>query len=146
MTPIHQANTQQAGIQHPAPAPPVPVPLPEDPLSALDFRRLDVYGVALQFQQISGRLLPSCTSVLRDQLERASLSILLNVAESCGRRARKDKARFVAIARGSAMESSAILDVLYLRGLAGAVDYRDGQRLLTRCVQMMTKLQASLRL
>jgi four helix bundle protein len=139
MTPIQQSP------QQPAPVPPVQLPLAEDPLAALDFRRLDVYDVALQFQQITGQLLPSCTSVLRDQLERASLSILLNVAESCGRRARKDKARFVAIARGSAMESAAVLDVLYLRGLIRSADYRDGQRLLTRSVQMLTKLQASLR-
>jgi four helix bundle protein len=129
-------------VQQNAPqAPAVPAPV-GDPVA--DFRKLDCYDVALRFQAVVQRVLPSCTSVLRDQLERASLSVLANLAESCGRRSRRDKARFVAIARGSAFESAAILDVLYLRGGITAADYRQGQRLMTRTAQMLTRLQAKL--
>jgi len=59
-------------------------------------------------------------AALRDQLERASLSIVLNTAESAGRSSALDKARFVTIARGSATECAAILDVLLARGLTGS--------------------------
>jgi hypothetical protein len=41
---------------------------------------------------------------LRDQLDRASASILLNCAEAVGRSGRRDQARLFAIARGSAFE------------------------------------------
>ncbi len=114
------------------------------PYPKLDCRKLDAYNVALEFQLVAQAVLPSCTSIPRDQLERAALSILLNVAEGAGRRARKDKARFFAIARGSAFECSAVLDVLYLRGLVAAGDYDRGQRLLTRLGQMLTRLQGRL--
>ncbi len=123
---------------------------PQQPTTAtdsrplLDFQRLDVYAVALQFQVAASRLLPSCTTALRDQLDRASLSIVLNIAEGCGRRAVRDKRRFYAMARGSAFECSAVLDVLYLRGLAPAAEYVAGQRLLTRLAQMLTRLQGPL--
>jgi len=110
----------------------------------LDCRKLDAYNVALEFQFVAQAVLPFCTSSLRDQLERAALSILLNVAEGAGRRARKDKARFFAIARGSAFECSAVLDVLYLRGLVAAREYDRGQRLVTRLGQMLTRLQGRL--
>ena len=51
---------------------------------------------------------------LRDQLQRASTSIPLNVAEASGKTGTADRARFCAIARGSALECAAILDVLLL--------------------------------
>jgi four helix bundle protein len=127
-----------------------PQPGPQQPAATtgsrllLDFQRLDAYAVALQFQVVAARLLPRCTPALRDQLDRASLSIVLNIAEGSGRRPLRDKRRFYAIARGSAFECSAALDVLYLRGLAPAADYTDGQQLLTRLAQMLTKLQGRL--
>jgi four helix bundle protein len=108
-------------------------------------RQWRAVDVALQFQVVVQRLLPSCTAVLRDQLERASVSILTNAAEGTGRRSRADKARFFSISRGSAMECSAILDVMYLRGLVPAAEYQRGQGLLTRVVQMLSKLVMRLR-
>jgi four helix bundle protein len=80
-------------------------------------------------------------AVLRDQLERASVSIVLNVAEGCGRRTRRDKARFYGMARGSVMECGAVFDILSGRGLISLVDYRRGRSLLVRITQMLTKLQ-----
>ncbi|MCB0331733.1 MAG: four helix bundle protein, partial [Bdellovibrionales bacterium] len=51
---------------------------------------------------------------IRDQLKRAATSIPLNLAEGSGKMSNKDKLRFYAIARGSAMECAAICDVLVL--------------------------------
>jgi 23S rRNA-intervening sequence protein len=55
---------------------------------------------------------------------------------------RPDKARFLAIARGSATECAAILDVVRIRGLAPVSDCLAGRTLLVRIVQMLTKLAA----
>jgi four helix bundle protein len=55
-----------------------------------------------------------------DQLERASSSIVLNIGEGAGRFSGPDQARFFVIARGSATECAAVLDVLRVRRLATA--------------------------
>ena len=108
---------------------------------ALDADKLDVYRVAREFDAFAVKLLPrrGCAS-LRDQLERASSSIVLNVAEGCGRFARAEKAHFYLIARGSTMECAAVFDVALSRGLVSAPAYRHARGLLTRIVQMLTKL------
>ena len=64
--------------------------------------------------------MPKGHAVLRDQLERAYLSIVLNIAEGAGRRSHRDKGRFYTIARGSAMESLALIDVLIARQISTA--------------------------
>jgi four helix bundle protein len=81
-------------------------------------------------------------SALRDQLDRASASILLNIAEGAGRFSPPEKARFYGIARGSATECAAILDLLLARGLAPVASLRRGRGLLLRITQMLTKLNA----
>ena len=52
-----------------------------------------------------------------DQLNRASFSILLNIAEGSGRITPRDQAHFFVIARGSTFECSSILD--YVKGETG---------------------------
>lgn len=107
----------------------------------LECERLDVYRVAREFDAFATRLLPRRGhSGLRDQLERASTSIVLNIAEGCGRFARGEKAHFYLIARGSAMECAAVFDVALSRGLLGSPAYRHGRGLLIRVVQMLTRL------
>jgi four helix bundle protein len=81
---------------------------------------------------------------LRDQLTRASLSIPLNVAESCGRRSPADKAHFFAIARGSAMECAAVVDCARSLGLVSVGQAKEASWLLVRIVQMLTKLIAAM--
>ena len=107
----------------------------------LDADRLEVYRVAREFDVFAARVLPrrGCTS-LRDQLERASSSIVLNIAEGCGRYARPEKAHFYRIARGSAMECAGALDVALGRGLVTAAAHRQGRGMLMRVVQMLTRL------
>jgi four helix bundle protein len=48
----------------------------------------------------------------RDQLSRASLSVVLNLAEGSGRFSSKDQRHFFVMSRSSLFETVAILDVL----------------------------------
>lgn len=109
--------------------------------AALDFERLDVYRAALEFQVLAASIaLPARTRAIRDQLERAALSIVLNTAEGAGRTGAADKAHFFAIARGSAMECAAVLDVLRAGAIAPHSVCTRGRSLLIRIVQMLTRL------
>jgi four helix bundle protein len=109
----------------------------------LDASKLDVYTAALEFQALTVDLLPRRRhAVLRDQLERASVSVVLNLSEGAGRFAAADKARFYSMARGSAMECGGILDVLLARKLITSVAHRRLHILLVRIVAMLTKLHA----
>ena len=51
-------------------------------------------------------------AVMRDQLDRASLSIVLNLAEGSAKATIKDRRKFFVIAMGSLRESQAILDLI----------------------------------
>ena len=107
----------------------------------LDCERLDCYRVALEFQALATELSSRRASgTLRDQLDRASVSIVLNIAEGAGRTTRADKARFFAIARGSATECAAVLDLLAARHLLPHAEQSRGRSLLIRIVQMLTRL------
>jgi four helix bundle protein len=110
-----------------------------------DCERLDVYRVALEFQVLaasigSGRRL----GALRDQLDRASVSIVLNIAEGSGRYSAADKAHFYLIARGSAMECLAILTIMQARSLVTPDLHRRARPLLTRIIAMLTRLAVSM--
>jgi four helix bundle protein len=123
---------------------PNPGPAGVRPVPHLDCERLDCYRVAVEFQTIAARL---CSSrrigvTLRDQLDRASVSIVLCIAEGAGRRTSADKANFFTIARGSSTECAAILDLLLARGLLSPADHRRGRGLVVRIVQMLTRLIA----
>jgi four helix bundle protein len=59
-----------------------------------------------------------------------------------GRRFPRDKQNFFTIARGSATECAAVLDLLLARGLLASADHSQGRGLLVRVVQMVTRLIA----
>jgi four helix bundle protein len=100
-----------------------------------------VYRIPVEFQVLAASI---CTGrrlgALRDQLDRASVSIVLNIAEGAGQFAPADKAHFYLISRGSAMECLAILTLLSDRALAPADVLRRGRSLVTRTVAMLTHL------
>jgi four helix bundle protein len=110
----------------------------------LDASKLHVYQVALELHAQCSVLVAVLNRVVRDQLERASLSVLLNTAEAGGRRSRKDKARHFAYARGSATEVAALLDVLDRRRLASPAAVRSARRLAVRAIQMLTRVHQKL--
>ena len=115
-----------------------------DAAPLLDAERLQVYHVALEFQTLASALAVRTDAVVRDQLRRASLSCVLNIAEGAGRRSRAQKRHFYSIARGSAMECAAIVDVLRVHAGVDATEGRHARGLLVRIVQMLTKLDQSL--
>lgn len=113
---------------------------------ALDHERLEVYALAVEFHGLVMRLVPRRgVRPIRDQLERSSLSVVLCIAEGAGRTSAKDKRRFYAMARGSAAESAAVIDVLLVRGVASAQDCRQARALVVRLVQMLSRLCAPAR-
>jgi len=109
----------------------------------LGHERLDVYQCALQFLALAtdtiGKL-PNGSRVSIDQLDRASLSIVLNIAEGAGKITSADKHRYFASARGSAMECGGIFDVLLLQKKIDVPIHQQGKRLLVRIVSMLTKM------
>ena len=74
------------------------------------------------------------------RLQRAAVSIPLNIAEGAGEFSRKDKRRFYRIALRSATESAAILDVCRRLGLDDGTRLGAGRDLLLRIVAMLMRL------
>ena len=112
-----------------------------DPI--FDHEKLDVYQVALEYVAEAFRIARDLSGLhrhSRDQWLRAAQSILLNIAEGNGKRSLKDRSRFFDIARGSALECSAIQDVL-LVSEAIAIETSDPLKAkLKRIVAMLTRL------
>ena len=80
------------------------------------FENLEVYKKAFELNRKVYFLLKerkNIASYVRDQLGRASLSVMLNIAEGSGRYSNKDRRNFFVIARSSAFECSAIIDFLF---------------------------------
>jgi len=84
-----------------------------------DHEKLDVYKKAVDFVKQIDLLKKEVDQRgnLFDQLERASASIVLNIAEGNGKYSQKDKCRFFDIARVSVFECSGCLDVLFARSV-----------------------------
>lgn len=104
--------------------------------------RLDAYRLARDFYRIAHGLAPH-GSGLGDQLRRAAASSVLNLAEGQGRMARRDQAHFTAIARGSALECEAILDLLEPTA-ESTEGLRKARTLLHRVIQTTTALWRAL--
>ena len=102
---------------------------------------LEVYRIALEFDERMCRLVPrKGMRALRDQIERASARILACIAEGAGRWSPAEKRHFYGIARGSATECVALLDALKNRDCVSDQDYDRCRDLLSRIVQMLSKL------
>jgi four helix bundle protein len=158
--PDFEAQLTHCDLVDPAPPPPEPPSRSQDPTAAtlaavavfgtledepvLDANKLHVYGIALELHTLCSTLVALLNRIVRDQLERASLSVVLNIAEAGGRRSCRDKARYYAIARGSATEVAALFDVLEKRRLAPPSAIRSGRRLAVRVVQMLTRMDQRL--
>lgn len=109
-----------------------------------DHERLKVYTEALRFVAWVGPLVEDLPGkfAARDQLDRASTSVVLNLAEGNGKRSRLDRCRHLDIARGSAVECAAALDVLVARGQLPADAADQGKAILIQVVSMIGGLIA----
>ena len=111
----------------------------------LSHESLVVYQRTIEFVAWSSDLVieKQVKGVLLDQFKRALISIPLNIAEGSGKHTGKDQAKFYDIARGSALECGACLDVLVAMRLAVGEDIENGKSLLKEIVAMLTALSRS---
>jgi four helix bundle protein len=107
-----------------------------------DHEKLDVYRESIAFCGWVGEFLGaiSAKAATKDQLDRAATSIPLNIAEGNGKFSTRDRARFFEVARGSALECAACLDVLFMRKLATEEQVVTAKERLAKIVQMLVGL------
>ena len=108
--------------------------------ATFDHEKLDVYQESIRFVSWVDELLGEIPKSLAvyGQLDRASTSIPLNIAEGNGKFTAADRCRFFDIARGSALESAACLDVLVAKKRIEQAD--SGKAILVRIVSMIVGL------
>jgi four helix bundle protein len=108
-----------------------------------DHEKLTVYQVAIEFVVLADEVienLPRGRAYLSDQLQRAALSISLNIAEGAGEYAVDEKARFYRMAKRSATECAGILDVCQRLRFIEENRYIKGRELLIGIVSMLIKM------
>lgn len=110
-----------------------------------DHEKLRVYQEALQFVAFVDPILAAVPpkTAARDQLDRASTSAVLNIAEGNGKRSKVDRCRYLDIARGSALECAACLDVLVVKKHLSDNDAAAGKEILVGVVSMLVGLLAT---
>ena len=116
--------------------------MPEFTMSKFDHEKLNVYRVSIDFVAWVSRLLESVPKsiAVHNQLDRASTSVPLNIAEGNGKSTPKDRCRFFDTARGSALECAACLDVLVSKNLIDSKSAEYGKRILLEVVSMLVGL------
>ena len=107
-----------------------------------DHEKLEVYQESLTFVGWLSGVLDGSVRLgdVKDQLDRASTSIPLNIAEGAGEFSPSEKARFYRMARRSATECAAILHVLQRLVLIDEARYHAGREHLLRIVAMRVQM------
>ena len=107
-----------------------------------DHERLRVYQRAISFIVWCEPLFEKFSKTLSTvgQLDRASTSIPLNIAEGNGKFTATDRCKYFDIARGSALECAACLDVLVAKRRLGAEECLPGKQSLADVVSMLVGL------
>jgi four helix bundle protein len=80
------------------------------------YQKLDVYRRSFLLNKVIYNLLKKNSQIpsyVRNQLGRASLSIVLNIAEGSAKFSNKDRRNFFVTARGSAFECASIIEFLF---------------------------------
>jgi four helix bundle protein len=113
------------------------------PTSAVfDHEKLNVYQKTLEFVVWVSLLLEHVpkSGAAYNQLDRASTSIALNIAEGTGKFTAPDRCRYYDSARGSALECAACLDVLVAKSILPSDEIGAGKELLRPIVSMLVGL------
>jgi len=107
-----------------------------------DHEKLRVYQASIKFivwlQKILERI-PKKDAIY-DQLDRASCSIPLNIAEGNGKFTARDRCKYFDIARGSTLECAAALDILVAQALLQESEITPGKEILLDIVSMLVGL------
>ena len=111
---------------------------------AFDHEKLDVYQLALEFAAWTHEQGPRFAGFheLKDQLWRASYSIVLNIAEGNGKRSPEDRKRFWEFSRGSTFECAACIDLMCVCKLGEQEERTTGKAMVDRLAAMLTKMTA----
>jgi four helix bundle protein len=111
-----------------------------------DHEQLLAYQRSIQFVAWSSQLLEKIPTKLAvcDQLDRASTSAPLNIAEGNGKYTTPDRCRYFENARGSALECAACLDVLVAKGKSTADQVQEGKEVLNEIVCLLIGLVRSI--
>ncbi|MHC4075795.1 MAG: four helix bundle protein [Planctomycetota bacterium] len=110
---------------------------------AFMFENLEVYQKAIDFaEQITSltEQFPRGYYFLTDQLNRAALSIVTNIAEGNGRFTKADRKNFFVTARGSIQESVPLLELTRRRGLINEVTHNQSRDELETLAKMISGL------
>ncbi len=107
-----------------------------------DHEKLRVYQASIEFiiwletilQKVPKR------NAVYNQLDRASTSIPLNIAEGNGKFTKPDRCKYFDIARGSALESAAAMDILAAKKIIDENDLIPGKKILRSIVSMLVGL------
>ena len=110
--------------------------------SWFDHEKLEVYQEAISFVGWLSQMLEDTTRLgdVKDQLDRASVSIALNIAEGNGKYSQKDRCRFLDTANASTLECAAGLDVLVAKRKLTPSQVRPGKESLQKIVRMLMGL------
>jgi four helix bundle protein len=107
-----------------------------------DHEKLEVYCQAIELIAWLSELLETRERLgdVRDQLDRASTSIALNIAEGNGKFSFKDRCKFFDTARASALECAAGLDTLVAKRKATPDEILSENERLQAIVRMLMGL------
>jgi len=108
-----------------------------------DHEKLNAYQQAIQFVAWVTPLIERLekSKAVRDQLDRASTSVPLNIAEGNAKFSMKDRCRYLDIADGSALECAAALDVLVAQKRVQPEEVREGKLILQQVVSLVMGLR-----
>jgi len=81
---------------------------------------------------------------LTSQLRRAAVSVPANIAEGSSRGSAKDYCQFLAVAKGSLMETETLLTVAVRLNYVGEADVADAYGLITEISKMLTAIRSKL--
>ena len=114
-------------------------------LPQFDHEKFKVYQKSLDFIELAEMILEDVpkSQAVYGQLNRASTSVPLNIAEGNGKFTAPDRCRFFDIARGSALECAAAFDVLLRKRLATDGQVLEGKACLLEIVSMLVALVKS---
>jgi len=108
------------------------------------FQKLDVYPKAKSFHlNCKGIILNNkLDNYVRDQLGRASFSIILNIAEGSGKFSKPDRRNYFVTSRGSVFECVAMLDTLSEQGI---IDEGESKELMLQANELSRILFAMIK-
>ena len=110
----------------------------------VDHAKLDVFLVSKQLVLACYKATRSFPSEekfgITSQIRRAALSVHLNIAEGCSRKSLAERKRFLEIARGSAAEVDAALDIAVELNYCNKAYLTDFGEFLKRTFQMISKM------